>query len=91
MNSTKTKLVPVLIAVVVSVICLATFVFLLAGRTNFADVLSGAVWYVAGISIIAGLVRLAIPGFGHVRSFLCGFIVAGVGYLAVLGYAASRI
>ena len=91
MGTTKTKLVPVLITVGVSVICLAAFVFLLAGRTYFADVFGSAVWYVACISIIAGLFRLAIPGVGHLRSILCGFIIAGVGYLAVLMYAASRI
>jgi hypothetical protein len=73
---------------------LTVFVFLATGGPRSADLFGDGIWYLACICVtagMAGLVRPAIPGSGHLRSVLCGFIIAGIGYFAVLGYAVSRI
>ena len=79
------------ITVMVAFTSLAVFMFLLTGGPGFADLFGNAIWCVAWICVTAGLVRLAIPGSGHLRSVLCGFIIAGIGCIAALGYAVSRI
>ena len=94
MRTTRSKLVPVVITVMVAFTTLTVSVFLATGGPRSADLFGDGVWYLACICVtagMAGLVRPAIPGSGHLRSVLCGFIIAGIGCIAALGYAVSRI
>jgi hypothetical protein len=79
------------VAALISVAVLVVLAFLLAGPSYVGDLLSNSLWYLLGISVIAGVVRFPFRRGGLALSVACGTIVAISGFFLILGFAASRI
>ena len=80
-----------LVAVLVSVASLIVMSFWLTGSEDFPGVLLRAVFPIAIISAVAGVVRLPFERGGFVLSVICGLSVALAGFLIVMAFAMSGI
>jgi hypothetical protein len=78
-------------AAVAALISLLVMLFLLGGATYFIDLLRGAIWHIAAISVVAGIAGAFTWRRRRRNSLICGVVVAGLGYSAVYLFAMSRI
>lgn len=81
---------PALVSGLTAILCLVLFIFMLGGPTYFVSILSGAVWHIATIALIAAAARLAFRSRRMLSAVVCGAIVAMVGYITVFAFALSR-
>lgn len=91
MTIQNTRVSAAITAIFSSVAALVVFALILAGPRSFGNLLSSSKWYVLGISIFAGIVRMAFNRGGLPLSIACGVFCAVAGFLIVLSLAVSQI
>ena len=72
-------------------IVLTVFAFAQAGVAYFRELIGGATIFMLTVAAAAFLIRFTFHTGGMLVSLLYGFVVAIIGYFAVIAYATSRI
>jgi len=80
-----------LVSTLVAVACLLIFVFMLGGASYFQDIILGSWWLIAGISILAGVIRCLFKRESKILSAVCGVSVAVAGFSIVMLFIISRL
>ena len=91
MTIPTTRVFAAFITILSSTATLIAFALTIAGLRGFGNLLSSSKWYILGISIGAGAVRLAFHRGGWPLSIACGVFCAVVGFLVLLSFAVSHI